>query len=130
MMSLRIVGKKSRRQKASISISGQYNRLLIYRKAYEVIRDWHGGDFDHLHFLLEDNKRGLLWLRPCKPADFGATPIRKSGNNRICSITPVLREMEWDREATSAFDVTLDAKNKAWKVDTRKPLALPPSESE
>lgn len=129
-MALRIVERKARRTKASISISGRYNRLLIFQKAYALMKERFGQDFDHVQFLLDDARKGFFWMKACKESDTGATPINtKTGNNRILSVSALLSELEWSKEAkTATFNIEYDNKNHAWLVNTNAPLALPPSE--
>jgi hypothetical protein len=129
-MALRIVERKARRTKASVSISGKYNRLLIFQKAYSLMKEEFGQDFHHVQFFVDDSRKGFFWLRPCTENETGATPINtKTGNNRLLSVSALLGELGWNKEATTAtFNIEYDNKNHAWLVNTNAPLALPPSE--
>lgn len=127
-MALRIVERKARKTKASVSISGKYNRLLIFQKSYALMKQKFGKDFQHVQFLVDDSRGGYFWIKPCSKTDAGATPINLTGNNRLCSVSALLGELEWEKQETIAFGIEYDTKNQAWVVNTNAPLALPPAE--
>ncbi len=127
-MALRIVERKARRTKASVSISGKYNRLLIFQKAYALMKQRLGDDFYHVQFFVDDSRGGYFWIKPCAKTDAAATPINLTGNNRLLSVSALLGELGWEKDETVAFNIEYDAKNHAWVVNTNAPLALPPGE--
>ncbi|MGB6065878.1 MAG: hypothetical protein WBG50_13825 [Desulfomonilaceae bacterium] len=127
-MALRLVERKARRTKASVSISGKYNRLLIFQKAYSLMKEKFGNEFEYVQFFVDDSRKGCFWLKPCAKTDTAATPINKTGNNRLCSISALIGELEWEKKETVSFGIEYDAKNRAWLVNTSAPLALPPGE--
>jgi hypothetical protein len=84
-----------------------------------------GKDFDHLQFMVDDDRKGFFWLRPCAASDQGATPMTMTGNNRVFSVSALLHELGWKKKETVAFDLDYDARNEAWFVNINAPLALP-----
>jgi hypothetical protein len=128
-MALRIVERKARRTKASVSISGKYNRLLIFQKAYSLMKEKFGQDFHYVQFFVDDSRKGFFWLKPGTETDTGATPINITKNNRLLSVSALLGELGWKKEdKTGTFNIEYDNKNHAWLVNTNAPLALPPGE--
>lgn len=130
VMALRIVERKARKSKASVSISGRYNRLFIFQKAYALMKERFGGDFEHVQFLVDDTRKGFFWLKPCTETETGATPINKTGNNRLLSVAALLDELGWEKEESVTFSIEYDTKNRAWVVNTNAPLALPAGENQ
>ena len=53
-----------RRGDCCISISGRFNRILVFREAYAKMRLHQGADFDYVQFLADKDKPGIFWMRP------------------------------------------------------------------
>ncbi len=103
---------------ASVSVNGKLSRLLMYKKAYELIKEHYGKQFDFLQIFTDDKRPTSFWLKPCEADSPGARKMdRPSQNSRSLSIRALLKTLQWKPEGTVRLPIKWDKEEQAARVD-------------
>jgi hypothetical protein len=103
---------------ASISVNGKLSRLLLYKKAYELIKEHYGKEFDFLQIFTDEDRPTNFWLKPCEADSQGARKLdRPSQNSRTLSIRALLKILQWKPAGTVRLPIEWDKEADAARID-------------
>jgi hypothetical protein len=110
--------RRTHRDSARISVNPKLNRIVINKKARELIERNHKKQLTHVQLLRDPDVQNAFWMRPCEPTDIGARQIdTSSGTTLTVSCRLLLKELKWKAKETQSFPISWDAENNAAKVD-------------
>jgi len=111
--------KGVRRGTPSIAISNKLMRATLNRHAVMLMSDKYGSEVTHVQILLDDDAPGIFYLQPCLEIADGAKKLDKpSPGTRSLQVSLLLKELNWQEQATTRFPVVWEEEVQAAKVDT------------
>jgi hypothetical protein len=103
---------------AYVSVNGKLSRLLVYKKAYELIREQYGTEFDFIQVFTDEDRPTNFWLKPCEADSQGARKLdRPSQNSRTLSIRALLKILQWKPAGTVRLPIEWDKEAQAARID-------------
>jgi len=62
MLELILPHASFRKGECCVSASGKFKRILIFKQAYEEMKDHHDNDFQFVHFLADKERPDRFWI--------------------------------------------------------------------
>ena len=120
-----LIDKRHRhRDKPMVSVNPKLKRIVIYKKARELMIKEYGKEFETVLILFDPKIKDSFWLRPCRSDEEGARQLNAtSDTTRTLSCSLLLKELGWVGTKTERFAVTWDAENDAARVYISTPEA-------
>lgn len=106
------------RREPWVSISGKFNRITLFRGAYELMMQQHGGAFGFVKFAIDKDQLGTFWMIPRDKEDLECVRIvlNRQNKTRTLGATHLLRSLGWTGEETVRCPVIWDSENGAARV--------------
>ncbi|GEM_PF-1324223 len=107
-----------------VSISGKFQRLLLFKEAYGLMKLNSGGHFSYIQFCTGLKKPGIFWMRPCEQDSPGSVRIVTNRQNGSLTIAAghLLTSIGWDSLETVRCPLTWDEGNRAGMVVLSRPV--------
>ncbi len=107
-----------RRGEPFVSVSGKFNRILLFKGAYEEMRLHYGQDFEFVQFFVDKERLGRFWIRPGTKELPGVSRVALNPNNgtRTISVSYLLKSLGWQSEQSVRCPISWDSENNAAEV--------------
>ena len=110
--------KYSRRKRPQVSLSNSLKRLSFNRASRNLLVEYFKGEFEHIIFLIDDERKDAFWLKPCSEDEPDARHLNKTaGGTRTCACTLLLQVLKYQETETKNFPLSYDKVNDAFIVD-------------
>lgn len=104
-----------RRGACCVSISGKFRRILIFKEAYDEMRQHCGHDFSHVQFWSDRYQPDRFWMRPVTEGAEACSRVVLNPVNKTRSISAshVLKRLGWKTEQSVRCSLGWDVENNA-----------------
>lgn len=119
-MALKVLSdsKYNRRKRPQISLNPLLRRISFNRSAQNLMVEYFKGEFEHILFLIDEERKDAFWLKPCKEDEPDARHLNKTaGGTRTCSCTVLLQALKYQETQTKNFPLSYDSENDSFIVD-------------
>lgn len=83
---LEVVSDRRRRGSATVSLDGKMGRILIYKGAYELLREGSENEIETIQVKCSPKYPKCFWIVPSAKSDKGSRPLSKNGGVRCLSL--------------------------------------------
>lgn len=101
-----------------ISINPKLSRLLLYKKAFELLKKHYDKEVEFIQILTDSDRPTLFWIKPCDPESPGVRKLdRTSENTRTLTIRALFTTLKWKPKGTVRLPLEWDKEHRAARID-------------